>query len=128
MRVMDTMKTSVALVAAIVSCAGLFACGQSGDWRAQAIADAESQIRTDVNDPNAKFSDVQVTGNDSTGQTCGRVSAKISTGGDRSGRFIVYIDGSVSPYVENSMGAHPMSHEQFEFAWQSDCLKEGYRE
>jgi hypothetical protein len=128
MRGMNTMKTHAALVAIILCCAGLSACGQSGDWRAQAIADAESQIRTDVNDPNAKFSDVQVTGNDSTGQTCGRVSARLSTGGDRSGRFIVYIDGSVSPYVENGMGAHPMAQERFEFAWQNDCLKEGYKD
>jgi hypothetical protein len=112
----------------LLLCCVLSACGQSDDWRANAIADAEQQIRSDVSDPNAKFSDIQVTGDSSTGQTCGRVSAKLSTGGDQSGRFIVYIDGSVSPYVENSMGAHPMTHEQFEFAWENDCIKEGYKD
>jgi len=106
----------------------LSACGPAGDWRADAIADAEQQIRVTVSDPSAKFSDVQVTGNNSTGQTCGRVSAKLNTGGNQEGRFIVYIDGSVSPYVENGMGGHAMSHEAFEFAWQNDCVKEGYRD
>jgi hypothetical protein len=124
---MNTARLSAALIVALAGCASLYACGPSGDWRAQAIADAEQQIRSDVNDPNATFSDVQVTGDDSTGQTCGRVSAKLKTGGDQDGRFIVYIDGSVSPYVENSMGTHPMTHEAFEFAWQNDCLKEGYK-
>jgi hypothetical protein len=127
MRGMNT-RSSLVLIVSLAGCAGLFACGQPADWRAQAATDAEQQIRSDVNDPAAKFSYVQVTGDDSTGQTCGRVSAKLNTGGDESGRFIVYIDGSVSPYVENSMGAHPMTHDQFEFAWQNDCLKEGYKE
>jgi hypothetical protein len=121
-------RKPAAFAALVLICCGLAACGQQNrDWRAAAIADAEDQIRADVNDPAAKFSDVQVTGNSSTGQTCGRVSAKLSTGGDEEGRFIVYIDGSVSPYVENGMGAHPMTHEQFEFAWQNDCIKEGYK-
>jgi hypothetical protein len=128
MRGMNMAKPSVALIVSLFGCICLSACGQPADWRAQAVADAEQQIRSDVNDPNAKFSDVQVTGNSSTGQTCGRVSARLSTGGDQSGRFIVYIDGSVSPYVENSIGAHPMTHEQFEFAWQNDCIKEGYKD
>ena len=112
----------------LLSCAALFACGRSGDWRAGAIADSENQIRSDVGDTAAKFSDVQVTGNDSTGQTCGFVSARLSTGGDQSGRFIVYIDGTAGPYVENNMGSHAMSHEQFEFAWENDCLREGYKD
>ncbi|HEY7979013.1 MAG TPA: hypothetical protein VID67_12545 [Rhizomicrobium sp.] len=115
-------------IAAIIGCVGLFACGPSGDWRAQAVADAENQIRTAVNDPSAEFSSVQVTGDDTTGQTCGFVSAKISTGGEQSGHFIVYIDGSAGPYIENNLDGQSMPHEKFEFAWENDCLKEGYKD
>ncbi|HEY8949486.1 MAG TPA: hypothetical protein VIM56_11430 [Rhizomicrobium sp.] len=127
---MNVAKSFLALLVWCAPCAMFFGCGPSGDWRAQAIADAQEQVRVDVNDPDAKFSDIQVTGNSSTGQTCGRVSAKLNTGGDQEGRFIVYIDGNggSGPYVENDMGKHPMSHEAFEFAWQNDCIKEGYKE
>jgi hypothetical protein len=130
MRGMNAAKSLLALLVSFAGCAMFFGCGPSGDWRAQAVADAEEQVRVDVNDPDAKFSDMQVTGNSSTGQTCGRVSAKLNTGGDQSGRFIAYIDGAggASPYVENSMGTRPMTHEQFEFAWQNDCIQEGYKE
>jgi len=119
-------KHTTILILAL-GCAGLSACGQR-NWRAAAIADAENQIRTNVNDPSAEFYGVQVTGNDRTGQTCGYVSAKLRTGGQESGRFIVYIDGTAGPYIENGMGTHPMTHEQIEFAWQNDCIKEGYKD
>jgi hypothetical protein len=87
---------------------------------------AEDQIRAEVNDPTAQFSQVQVTGNDATGQTCGYLDAKV---GDRQkrGRFIVYIDGTAGPFVESGMGSLIMSPGDFDFAWQNDCVNEGYK-
>lgn len=52
-------RNHIAILALVLGCAGLSACGQR-NWRAAAIADAEDQIRTNVNDPSAEFSDVQV--------------------------------------------------------------------
>lgn len=122
-------RKPAAFAALLLTCCGLAACGQQNrDWRAAAIADAEDQIRAAVHDPHAKFSDVQVTGNARTGQTCGFVSVRLATGGDGSGRFIVYIDGTAGPFIENNLGGGAMSHEQFEFSWGADCIKEGYKE
>ena len=85
---------------------GLAACtGQ--DWRGQAIANAEDKMRTEVNDPMATFKSVQITGDSSTGQTCGVIRAKVGTGW-KNVRFIVYIDGA-GPFVEAGMGRKPMS-------------------
>jgi hypothetical protein len=106
-------------------CLGAVACSQQ-DWRAQAIADAEQKVRDDVGDQSAQFSRVQVTGDSSTGQTCGFVTAK--PGGNASAqttRFIVYIDNTAGPYVESNIGTHPVAN--FENAWQGDCLSEGYK-
>jgi hypothetical protein len=112
-------------LALICSCLALSACdGQ--DWRARAIADAEARMRTEVNDPSARFAQVQVTGNSRTGQTCGFVDARSGSGRERTGRFIVYIDGTAGPFVEADMGSRSMSAERFDFAWRNDCLKEGY--
>ncbi|HEY2033534.1 MAG TPA: hypothetical protein VGH02_07570 [Rhizomicrobium sp.] len=123
MRAMKIAKSALILLLA----AGLFACGQQ-DWRKQAIADAEAKMRIEVSDPAAKFSDVQVTGDDTTGQICGSISAKLLTGGERTARFIVYIDNTSGPYVEGNIGVHPVSDDRFVFAWQNDCVKEGYKE
>ncbi len=106
---------------------GLAACSR-GDWKPQAIANAEEKIWTEVNDPSAQFLGIQVTGNSSTGQTCGAVKVKLPDGSwDRSKRFIVYIDGTAGPYIELETGTHALSQDAFNQAWQNDCLNEGYR-
>ena len=116
-------KTRAKIVLLLSGCIGLTGCG--GDWRAEAIADAESKVRSEVDDPIAQFSKLQVTGDSSTGQTCGVVIVK--TGGhEELARFIVYIDGTAGPYLDKTMGTHPMSQEKFDTAWQNDCLNEGY--
>ncbi|ANT51205.1 hypothetical protein [Mesorhizobium amorphae] len=103
---------------------GLAACTEK-DWRAAAIAKAEDEVRDQVNDPVAQFSHVQVTGNSSTGQTCGYVMAKSGIF-IKGGHFIVYIDGS-TPRIEGGMGRQSWSKQEFDFQWQNDCLKEGYK-
>ena len=120
-------KTSVRVHHLICGCLFLAACnGQN--WRAQAIASAEEKMRTEVNFPAAEFSKVQVTGNSATGQTCGYVTVKSGHAQlNRTARFIVYIDGTAGPYIEGDLGMHPVSQQRFDFAWQYDCLKEGYK-
>ena len=120
---MKTRKAGLEFLFLLCGCVGLTACS-GRDWRANAIADAENLMRSEVNDPSAQFSKLQVTGDSSGGQTCGVVIAKA---GRRQvfARFIVYIDGA-GPYLDKSMGAHPISQEKFDFAWENDCLKEGY--
>src|SRR4051812_38685719 len=84
----------------------LVACDKDQpDWRPQAIADAEAQVRSRLGDPAAQFTKVQMTGDRTTGQTCGTVTAKpaASVGGG-TGRFIVYIDNAAHPYIEYSVG------------------------
>jgi hypothetical protein len=105
---------------------GLAGC--SGvDWRKQVIAQAESKMRSEVDDPSAAFSRVQVTGDDKTGQTCGFVTAKVGLYQTRkTGRFIVYIDQTAGPFVEAKMGHEVMDQDAFDGAWQADCVKEGY--
>jgi hypothetical protein len=109
----------------------LCACVKAGapaDWRADAIAHAEDQVRGLVSDPSAPFSRVQVTGDDKTGQTCGYVSAKGGPDGSvYTVRFIVYIDHSAGPFVDPALIPGPLSSRAFEGAWRSDCLKEGYQ-
>ena len=106
-------------VVALASC-------QRGDWQAEAIAAAEDEMRADVKDPSAQFSRVQVTGDDATGQTCGSITAKAG-GRQKRGRFIVYIDGTAGPFVQSGLGSQFMSPEDFAWAWQNDCLNEGYK-
>ena len=100
---------------------GLAGC-QPPDWRVQQIALAEAKMRTEVGDPKAEFSKVQVTGDQKTGQICGVV---------RTVRwplthFIVYIDGTAGPYVEAGQGRDYMTQDSFDSAWQNDCVAEGY--
>jgi hypothetical protein len=121
-----TSKSADAPRLAICAALALAACAQ-GDWRAQTIAGAEAQMRTEVSDPAAKFWRVQVTGDDKTGQTCGYVtknSGPESSGGTQ--RFIVYIDQTAGPFVEGSLGKTSMAPGAFDRAWQADCVNEGY--
>jgi hypothetical protein len=120
---------SVVLAGCLVS---LVACGKSSpepDWRLKVIADAENKIRTRLGDPAAEFSRVQVTGDQTSGQTCGYVTAKpraAANGG--TGRFIVYIDGGPGyPPIEYSVGISTVSQAQFDFWWDHDCVGEGYK-
>jgi hypothetical protein len=98
----------------------------AGDWRKDAIDAAEAKMRTELGDPSAAFSRLQVTGNSSTGQTCGYVEARSGPSANETGRFIVYIDGA-GPFVENDMGRKAMTQDRFDFAWKYDFIKEGYR-
>jgi len=91
------------------------------DWRAQQIGRAEAKIRSEVGDASAQFSKVQLTGNEHTGQTCGIVQDAHNA----PVRFIVYIDGA-GPYVEGGHGGQYLSRDAFDFAWQNDCINEGY--
>ena len=126
MRRMIVPKTCAATATLILAFSGLAGCSQE-DWRKQVISDAEAKMRIEISDPTAKFFGVQVTGDDSTGQTCGFVTAKLLNGGERTVRFIVYIDNTAGPYVEDNIGVHPVSDDRFVFAWQNDCVKEGYK-
>ena len=106
----------------------LFGCGGDADWQSKVIADAEAQIRAKLGDPAARFARVQVTGDRTSGQSCGFVTAnpRASASGG-SGRFIVYIDNAAGPFIEYSVGISTISQPQFEFQWEHDCLDEGYR-
>jgi len=103
---------------------GLAACSDK-DWRQRAIDNAEDRVRSEVGDPAAQFSKLGVTGNSSSGQTCGIVIAKTAGGFEQFARFIAYIDGA-GPYLDKGLGAHPITQSKFDFAWENDCLKEGY--
>lgn len=110
-----------------LACLALSACGLL-NWRARVTTDAEAQIRTELGDPSAQFSPVEVTGNSSTGQTCASVTVEPAGNAHRStGRFIVYIDKTAGPFIEPSIGYFTVSQSQFDFAWQHDCVDEGYR-
>jgi hypothetical protein len=101
---------------------GLAACGGL-DWRPRQIELAEQKIRAEVGYPSARFFNVQVTGDQSTGQICGQVEA--ATG--RSARFIVYIDGTSGPYIEAGVSRDFLPQGRFDLAWRADCVGEGYR-
>jgi hypothetical protein len=106
---------------------GLVAC-HAQDWRAQQIAAAEDKIRGELNDPGTQFSNVQLIGDQSTGQSCGKV--KMSKGASSFAttmRFIVYIDNTAGPYIEGGVGRQPISDDDFKSAWHADCVAEGYR-
>jgi hypothetical protein len=113
----------IALLAAVVL--GLIALqghgGGLGDWRQAGIREAEQRMRAELGDPGAKFSEEQLTGDQRSGQTCGRVI----TSAGASERFIVYID-TPEPYIEGGLGRKALSQEQFDGDWESDCLHEGY--
>jgi len=113
--------TTVCRYAAV---AGLALTGcDDAEWRGRATAAAEQNIDAMLADPAATFSRVQVTGDGQTGQTCGYVS----TASRPTARFIAYIDGSAGPYLEGGLGKPAMDEQDFEAAWQADCVREGYR-
>jgi hypothetical protein len=96
----------------LLLCALLSACsGSSGDWRADAIASAEARMRGLINNPEASFSHVDLTGDSASGQTCGVVASKVGIF-TKEARFIVYIDGA-GPYVEPGLGSS-MSQADFD--------------
>lgn len=114
------MKSAVKY--AVISCCVVLSACSKADWKSEAIADAEDQIRTQLDTPSTQFSRVQLTGNSSTGQTCGFVTSKAAPDSpEATTRFIVYIDGTAGPYIESKMDA-----QAFETAWQNDCRREGY--
>ena len=109
------------LLLLVLECA---AC-QKVDWRRTAIENAEQAIRAEAGYPQAVFSGVQVTGNESTGQVCGRVTAhNDSMLSGAPARFIFYIDGNGGPWVEGNPGPHQAPN--FDFNWNADCVGEGY--
>jgi hypothetical protein len=106
---------------------GLAAC-HAQDWRAREISAAEQKIRDAVRDPAAAFTNVQLTGDEATGQSCGKV--RITNGSATYAspmRFIVYIDGTAGPFTEGGLGGQPVSEDDFNAHWQADCVNEGYR-
>jgi hypothetical protein len=111
----------------VIACVPLIACN-APDWRPAAIADAEGKVRQEISDPAAQFTRVQITGDSKTGQTCGYTTANVGAFGmQHTLRFIVYIDATAGPFVEAGMGQHPVSQQDFDRDWQSDCVNEGYR-
>ena len=116
--VVPALAAGIALMVPLQGCGG---GGQVGDWRQAGVREAEQRMRAELADPAAKFSDEQLTGDNRTGQTCGRVI----TSAGASERFIVYID-TPGPYVEGGLGRTQLSQEQFDQAWENDCLHEGY--
>lgn len=100
----------------------LSACSRpGGDWQAQQTAIAKQKVRDAVADPSAAFPHTDVVGDDKTGQVCGLVRPH----GGAPVRFVFYIDQTAGPYVDESGNAGV--REQFESAWQADCIREGYR-
>ena len=105
----------------------LAACRGGSDWRAEALASGEEKIRQDLGDPLLKFSEVQVVGDASTGQVCGRVFGKtVSNSIGAPARFIVYIDGTAGPWIEGQQGHRTVTDQRFDFAWKADCVGEGW--
>jgi hypothetical protein len=113
------------LVAGALLCAALSACGGGGvagggDWKSQQTAIAEQKVRDTIADPAAPFPHTDVVGDDKTGQVCGLVSPH----GGAPVRFVFYIDQTAGPYVDES--GNVGVQQQFEAAWQADCIHEGY--
>ena len=91
-------------------------------WRQSGIVDAEQRMRAELGDPGAKFTEEQLTGDKTNGQTCGRVETSSGT----SERFIVYIDDR-EPLIDGGLNRKELSQADFEDAWQRDCLRRGYK-
>lgn len=104
----------------------LASCGKP-DWRVQAEEEGKQAIRTTLNAGNLRFFDVRVVGDARTGQICGKVQARgLAARSGLPARFVVYIDGSAGPWIENQYGRHKISDERFDRAWQNDCVNEGW--
>jgi hypothetical protein len=110
----------------LLAALGCASC-QKADWRQTAISNAERAARLEAGDPGAIFSAVQITGDQFTGQICGRVTARDNTILSGSpARFIFYIDGGGgnNPWIEGNPGPHKAP--DFGFNWNADCVAEGY--
>ena len=90
-------------------------------WRQGGILAAEQRMRAELGDPHAKFTEEQLTGDKTNGQTCGRVETSSGT----SERFIVYIDDR-EPLIDGGLSRRELSQADFEDAWSRDCLRQGY--
>jgi hypothetical protein len=111
----------LALLALVALVALVIALQARDGWRQAGIKAAEQRMRAELSDPGAKFSEEELTGDQTSGQTCGRVQ----TSSGASERFIVYID-TPEPYIDGGLGHKVLSQEDFEGYWTNDCLKEGY--
>jgi len=106
----------------------LLASCKSADWKETAAADGRRQIRDDIGDASASFSDVKVVGDSSTGQICGKVLGHgVSNGLGTPARFVVYIDHTAGPWIEGQHGREIVTDSGFDFAWQHDCVEEGWK-
>jgi hypothetical protein len=113
-------KVQLLLLLPLVACQGV-------DWKPLALREGEEQIRHMISDPAATFSEVQVVGDRQTGQICGHVLGRgVSAGFGQPARFIVYIDRTAGPWIEGWHGREAISGEDFDEAWQHDCLDEGW--
>lgn len=109
-------------LAALASLLALSCCeGRDGGWQARQTAIAEQKVRDTIADPSAPFPHTDVVGDENTGQVCGLVKPH----GGSPVRFVFYIDQTAGPYVDESRNAGVQ--QQFEAAWQADCVGEGYR-
>lgn len=106
----------------------LAACGNvPEDWRIKAVENGKQAIISELGNTGLRFSEVQVVGDDKTGQICGKVSGPgISTNTGAAARFVVYIDGTAGPWIESDLNRAGITVERFYFAWDNDCVKEGW--
>jgi hypothetical protein len=114
------------LILSLISVAGC----SSGDWRANAIKDAEALVRQQLNDPSLKFAHVQFIGDKSTGQTCGYYERPDPRGGVIDIRFIAFIDGAggQNPYIDDPSAPYPENKSDFGLNWRTQCHDLGYHE
>jgi hypothetical protein len=75
-----------------------------------------------------KFSRVQFTSDNQTGQTCGYFTIQLWDGSIIAKRFIVFIDGdsAQSPFIDDPSARFPVNKADFELNWQDQCVKLGY--
>lgn len=99
----------------------LFAWHGLNSWREDSMLAAEQRMRAELGDPGAKITEEQLTGDRTSGQTCGRVE----TSSGMSERFIVYIDAR-EPLFDGGLGQEVRSRADFEDVWRFDCLRQGY--
>lgn len=98
------------------------------DWRVKAVENGKQAIRASLDTSNLRFFDVQAVGDERSGQICGKLLADgLAARSGLPARFIVYLDGSTGPWIENQYGRHKVSDERFDLAWQNDCVNEGWR-
>ncbi len=111
------------LLPSLIALAG---CGS--DWRAKAMNDAEALMRQQLDNPKLQFAHVQVTGDSSTGQTCGYYETPNAFGSTDGTRFIVFIDGAggQNPYIDDPSAPFPRNKDDFELNWKTQCLDLGY--